>query len=236
MKQVEDIVIQRLENLKQVVILNHLEKINFDKTKTFYDIMMESVFHGDFDHSFLSKSLMNVSVDDKKKYFELGRKYKDLCFYLGDFHYWADSIEGVYVKDFDLVSMKLLDHYDFLLGLAKDGGEEVLQLLMSLRNSFENDETLVYFLQEMAKKDGKFKDLNNDQKCILCTYPKGVLYEIGEEDKIEEVPTSLLVQNLEKAYSNKLSSISQDFRDLRGLLSNNQRFEEAVLKLYQANN
>ena len=210
--KIDDIFIQRLEKLKQVVILNYLDTIDFDKTKDFYDLIMKSLFQGDFDYIFLSKNLVGIDIEERTEIFQLARKYKSLCFYLGDFNHWADSIGGEYLADLDLVGMKLLDNYDFLLGLAKDGGEDLLKQLLAfqdspmaregsvidfLRNCFENDSLLKEILFEFTNENGLFQAFSDEQKRILCTYPEGVLYTV-EEGEIQVVSREKLIENLQR--------------------------------------
>ncbi len=215
MEEKYDIRVKRLEQLKQFILLNYLDIIQFDNAKDFYNVLMEKVFQGEFDHSFLSQSLMGVDVEERREIFQLAKKYKSLCFYMGDFSYWADSIGGVYLADLDLVSMKVLDNYDFLLGLAKDGGEHLLELLLSfqdsrmaqegsvidfLRNRFVDDDTLRKILFEMSKDDGEYKEFTNSQKRILCTYPNGVLYHVGDDSieihSLDEIKNSIEKETL----------------------------------------
>lgn len=239
----EDICVQRLENLKQIVLLNYLDSIDFEKSKDFYNILMEKVFHGDFDYCFLSKSFAGADEEEKKEVFHLARKYQSLCFYKGDFQYWADSIGGVYASDLDFVSMRVLDHYDFLLGLVRDFGEDVLKLLKSfenssmslegsvidyLRNCFENDDLLKEILMELSKEDGDYKDFNLEQKRILCTYPKGVLYREGKK-----IPASQLIQSIKEEYFHLNMGQVESFKDLGDFLFDNSRFEEVILAIHR---
>lgn len=204
----KNISVERLEKLKQEVILKNLMDINLDKNKNLYEVMMKDLFQGNLDEYFLSNSLKDVEEDEKKEIFQLGREYQGLCFYKGEFFYWTDSIDGVYLNDLDLVCARVLDNYDYLLGLIKDGGEEVVKMILPfqtsfmgkegsvieyLRNTFMDDSVLKSILLEMVKKDGIFKDLDTQEKRLLCTYPEGVLFyqkngkiEMRSFDKIKE--------------------------------------------------
>ena len=113
MKKDEKLMVRRLEDLKQETILNYLDEVNLDHAMELYDCMINHLFKGDLDNAFDSKYLIGVDQEEAIEVFQLARRYKDLCFYMGDVEYWADSIEGVYLSDIDLVSMKLLDNYDF---------------------------------------------------------------------------------------------------------------------------
>jgi len=235
-----DICFRRLEELKQVVLLNYLDSINLDQPKEFYEVLVKKLFEGALDQHFHSESLIGIDFEESKEIFQLVRKYKNLCFYLGDFRYWADSIGGVYLNDLDLVTMKLLDHYDFLLGLAKDGGEDALKQLMAfndsfmskegsvvdyLRNRFDNDDLLKEVIFEMTREDGELYSLSDVQKRILCTYPEGTLYH-RVDNYFERIPTSSLIQmvgkylNVEKAFS---------FKELP---LNDENFEDIIFHIY----
>ena len=185
-----DFSLKRLERLKEVNISRYLEVINLDTIMGFYDSLVNHTFHGDFDEEFLSKSLLGLDSEEKGEIFQLARKYKGLCFYAGSETLWSDSIGGVTLSDVDLVCMRLLDNYDFLLGLAKDGGEKALKQLStfqnmatsgsvidSLRRTFPDDDLLKDIVIEMSKEDGRYKGLSNRQKEILCSYPFGNLYD-----------------------------------------------------------
>lgn len=228
--------VERLEKLKQIVILKDLDTIDLNKKKNFYKKIIEKVMNGELNHSFLSESLKNTEKEDQKKAFDLAKKYKDLCFYQGNIKYWADSIGGIYLDDLDFVTMKILDNYDFLLGLAKEGGEPLLKELESfqnstmskegsiidyLRNSFPNDKVLIEVLLELFSKEGQFKTLNKTQKRILCTYPKGILFK-EENHNIQKLSYNTLVKNIEK--ETELST--------ENFLKNNTKFEKAILNIH----
>ncbi len=242
--------VQRLERLKQATILNYLDSINLNHPMELYDTMMKHLLKGDFDFDFLSDSLLGIDEEEKQEIFQLVRRYKNLCFYMGDASYWADSIEGVYLTDLDLVCMKLLDNFDFLLGLARDGGEDALKLLSSfltgdmsvngsvvdyLRNSFINDTVLKEVIIEMAKEDGMYKGLSDIQKEVLCTFPEGTLYHI-KGDKVQMINSDELVKKIQTSY---FGSEIEDFKDLESLsklLSNEESFENVILDIYYLEN
>ena len=205
--------VERLENLKQATILNYLNEIDFENKKSLYDVMLKHFFAGEIDDAFLSGSLSNLEEKEKEGIFQLARKYQALCFYMGDFSYWADSIGGVYLADYDFVSLKLLDNYDFLLGLIYDGGEQVLKMLMHfietmskegsvidfLRSSFVNDEILKEIIIEMAKEDGIYQGFSIEEKETLCRYPEGVLY-LEDKDSIEKVSVEEIQNKIQQEF------------------------------------
>jgi len=238
--------LKRLEKLKQATIMNYLEVVNLDTIMDFYDSMVEHLFRGDLDSSFLSKSLVGLDKEEKSEIFQLARKYKDLCFYMGDAQYWSDSIEGVYLTDLDLVCMKLFDNYDFLLGLAKDGGESALKQLVAfqdgsmplsgsvvdfLRNSFENDDALKDIIIEMSKTDGEYAGLSDKQKEILCSFPKGILFE-EKHNATFYVPRRDIIRKIQEEYFGTTIEDVSDFSSLVSLFSDDDEFENAIVDIY----
>ncbi|MBQ6135244.1 MAG: hypothetical protein IJI60_02895 [Bacilli bacterium] len=234
MTKQEEIRFNRLEKLKQATILHNLKDINLDNSSDLYEKIMRNFFSGILDEEFLSTSLENVPEEQKREIFTLARKYQDLCFYQGDFAYWKDSIGGIYLSDLDLVCMKVLDHFDFLLDLVKVGGESVLKQLESfqkgamsqkgsvidfLRSTFQNDEMLKNILIEMSKEHGPYYIFNNEQKEILCTYPEGILYKKGK------IPPQEIAKEICQTMKQEISmkELSRD------------TFEEIVLSIYWNN-
>lgn len=207
----EDIRIKRLEKLKDAMILNNLSEVNLDNLYELYDSMLYKVFSLEFNDIFLSDYLNDNNRDEL---LGLVSKYNSLCFYLGEFDNWIDSIEGVSLSDLDLVCMKLLDNYDYLIRLALNGGEDVLKFLSKfsgtpmfkrgaiiaiLRSSFYNDDVLENILIEMSKNNGKYKDFNDKQKIVLCNYPLGVLYKVNN-DNVEIVSSDELKKLVIKGF------------------------------------
>ena len=208
--------------------------------------MVEHVFNGDLDQTFPTKTLLGLEDEEKAEIFQLARRYKELCFYSGNPEYWAESIEGAHFSDLDLICMKLFDHYDFLLGLVRDGGEETLKLLKSfqkepmvvggsvidfLRNTFENDDLLRDLLLEMSKENGNYRGLTNQQKEVLLTYPNHVLFEIIDgEDKI--LPPKETIERLQEAYFGRDVAEFSSFEALGNVLSDEEEFESAVLDVF----
>lgn len=208
MENKSDIRIERLEKLKQATIVNFTDEIDYSNRLDLYDTLLSNVFKGSFDDDFLSKY---VSKDDKDV-FELARKYKSLCFFEGNQIYWIDSIEGASLADYDLITIKLLDNYDFLLRIAKENGEDSLKQLIKLqqtdsfndkviidylRNSFINDDILVDTIKSMNSND--YKDFTDEQKAILCLYPEGILYGVDKDNSIYNIPVDNLISKIKIA-------------------------------------
>lgn len=188
----EDIRIKRLEDIKDAMVLNNLSEANLDNLLELYDSMLYKTFSGEFDDVFLSNYL---DESNKEEVLSLAKKYNSLCFYRGEFDNWVDSIEGVTLSDLDLTAINLLDNYDYIIRLAKNGGEDVLRFLNKfngtplfergavialLRSSFYNDDVLENILIKLSKEDSEYKDFSDKQKIVLCSYPEGVLYKVND--------------------------------------------------------
>ncbi len=187
---------KRLEILRNAMILNHLTDIDFnseDEISAAYEkLLFKTIKEGSFDNIFLSKYLDELSEEERIKVLQLARNYSFLCFYRGDMDYWLDSVEGVTNSEPDIVVQLLLSNYNYLIRLAKNGGEEVLKFLTKFQgnNLFENnsviallllkfhdEDTLETILIDMANENGKYSDFTDTQKIILCDYADGVLYK-----------------------------------------------------------
>lgn len=213
----KDIYIKQLNNFKDAMIINNLAELDLDNSLEFYNSMLKNVFDGSFDDIFISDNFDDIDNDEKFEILDLARKYQFLCFYLGEFDNWADSIEGVSLSDLDLISMKLFENYDFLIRIAKNGKEEALKFLTSfqgtelfqkgsiialLRNMFYDDDILEDIIVDMANKNGSYKEFSDKQKLVLCNYPEGILYEV-ESKKVNRIPVGSLI-----------SSIGEDLKDI----------------------
>lgn len=211
-----NIKVERLEKIRQADIINFTGVNNFDDNMELHENLLERVFFGVYDDIFLTEKLEGLSDAEKKEVFELARKYKSLCFYNGDFDYWLDSIEGVSLSDLDLVCIKILDNYDYLLGLAREGGEETLKKLNEivktmkieasaieyLRNGFDTDELLSKILIDMAKEDSPYNIFSDSEKGSLLTYALGNLY-YKEKDGFRVISPAAEKMEIEKRLNPK---------------------------------
>ncbi|MBR5369738.1 MAG: hypothetical protein IK137_00365 [Bacilli bacterium] len=233
--------VKRLEIIKDAMIHDYLTEIDFDddeKITLAYDSMLYKVFvSGEFDDIFLSEYLDDLDKDERQRVIDLARKYNSLCFFHGSFDYWLDSVEGVTSsKDGQsTIAIILLRNYDYLMRLARNGGEEVLKFLNKfqgtelskkgsiialLRNGFCDDDTLENTLIEMTKEDGIYKDFSDTQKMILCNYPEGLLYKKNNDNKVELIPVSELKKSIENE--------GFDLKDI-----DSSSFEEIVEGIYR---
>ena len=225
--------IERLSILKDAMIKNYLTEIDFDDeekiTDAYENLLYKTIVDGAFDDIFLSDNLDDLDKDERQRIMNLARKYNSLCFYNGQFDNWIDSIEGVYLLDLNLTSIKLLDNYDYLIKLARDGGEDVLRFLYKfqtsgilgdnaviskLRSTFYSDDILEEILLNMSKEDGIYKDFTDTQKLVLCNYPNGVLYKAKEDESFEMNDVKLLKMKIQKmfigSYDFDISEIDTD--------------------------
>ena len=267
----KDIRAQRLEILIRELILRKTDELSFDSADDFrreddgrisidnfgnenknalglYEQLLANVFMGELDDVFLSQSLLGIEGTEREEIMDLARKYMSLCFYDGDISYWADSIEGVHLSDLDLICMKLLDHYDFLLGLIKAGGEDVLKKLVplqntsltgttsiidALRNIFPNDTILKDVLCTLWREDGPYHEFTDSQKKILLEFPRGIFYE--EKGKIiEKIPAEELKNKLYQTHFGEVPEGNIPFEVFLKSFPNEESFERLVLDTHFA--
>ncbi len=248
MKSIDDIKVStnRLEKLKQATIVNYLSDIDLDNDLDLYDTMIHLFIEGKLDDAFTSPIFQDMDVHDRAKLQSLVRKYASLCFFGGNPNYWTDSIEGVSLMDFDLICMKILDNYHFLLEVAKDGGEDTLRQLKKfqdtdlfsenvvidyLRNTFDDDKLLKKVLIDMSKKDGNYRGLSDRQKAVLFLYPAGVLYKINQQDDKEEISIQYLKDEVVKRISSDSELSSMSMEEIAGILGDSN-FEEIISDIY----
>lgn len=212
--------VKRLEDMKQATILRYLNSINLEKDYYLYDEMMVRFARGELADYFSSSILDELAEDHKEDVGNLADEYRNLCFYAGEGEYWADSVEGVPVDDYELIALKIFDNYDFLLEIARDGGKEVLDQIKKfqkcfgyqesstievLRNSFGDDFLLKTVLLEMSKEENLYGVFTDVQKAELCRLPEGTLftYEDGEAKLRNPVEIALTLKSFYSDSENK---------------------------------
>ena len=233
--------LDRLELLKQATIVNDSELIDFNQEKDIYDALLNKLFDGELDYLYSAQTIKDLGDADKRKLFELARKYKNLLFYSGIFGFWADSVSGVLPDDYELICICLFDNYDFLLSLIRDGGEKVLEFLSKfiskipdnsvieyLRIHFNNDDLLKSKLLDMINDNSTYKGLTDEEKIVLFIYPNNVLVKDNNGITADE-----LLKNIGIVIGKK-DIIS--FEDLHRLISSVNQFEEVIKRVYLKNN
>lgn len=201
--------IKRLEKIRDLTIKECTDIIDFDQEISLYDIMINRFVKGDFDSIFDSYVLDGMSDLDREKLFALTREFIGLCFVNGDVDYWLDSLENTPISDCDLIVYSIFNSFEYLMELAKDGGRNVLELLVSLRasedlrdvalvnylrNTFVDDRVLSSVLLDMSKEDSSYDIFTDEQKGILLNYPEGTLYAYGNDEIRITSPLVLGVQ------------------------------------------
>ena len=238
--------INRLNILKDLVLEKYPEDVdtlNEDCDEFNLELCDSVIAHlDDFYDSFLSDSLKNMDSFEKEKLFHLVHYYKSLLFYQGDITYWPDSSEGV-LGNTDYVCMRILDNFDFLLSIAKKGGEDVLKeiyklqstnylnrkiLIDYLRKIFNDDDLLQLFLLELTNNSGKYSPLSIPFKAILCLYPEEVIFS-RKDDKCILLELDDLIDRMNKISKfsfhnftdvmNKYRSNIGEFKDLIATIS-----------------
>ena len=192
--------IERLKILKDATIARYSESIEYNEPLDLYDVMMEHFSRGDLDDVFLTDVTSGMNDEEIEELFSLVREYQGLCFAHDDVDYWLDSVENTYVTDFEMISCRIFDCFNYLLELtklAKDskidsmGGRSVLQQLVALRedeelrdvaiieylrDTFIDDRVLANILLDMSEENSLYDMFSDEQKGILLTYPEGTLY------------------------------------------------------------
>ncbi len=215
--------VERLEALKKLTLEKYLDEIDdLNSDILLYDVMFQHLVKHDFDGDYEFSCLEGLEKREKDEIKELTDKYQGLCFYDGKVDYWSDSTEITMGRknykevtdkkdfnDYELTAGRLLDNYEFLITLAKEGGEEVLEKLTSLedkegfnessvieylRNTYPNDNLLVRILCEMSSSNSLFKVFTDGQKEAMLRYPEGVLYSYGKEKIVVSSPLPLAVK------------------------------------------
>ena len=213
---------ERLEILINAMISDYLTELDFNDeesiTDAYENLLYRTIVKGDFDDIFLSDELDGLDKTERQKIIDLSRKYYQLCFYHGKFEYWAYSVEGVTDGEYMRAEL-LLSDFDYLIRLAKNGGEAVLKFLDKFKgNDLFNDgsvigllinrfwgdlDTLETVLIDMAKEDGKYKDFTDTQKIIMCDSPDGLLIRKNDDGNIEFIDST----EVKKQISNEFIGI-----------------------------
>lgn len=197
----------RLQKLKDSTLVKYLAEIDLDSEIDLYDNMISHFCKGDLDDEFLVSSnvLDDVSLEEKRMIMALARKYQGLCFLKENPDNWLDSVENILVYDYDFVAFRIFENYELLLELTKIGNSDVLEQLNKfknfsgfdnysvieyLRNNFSNDKILEDVIINMASND-KFNIFDDQQKSILLSYPKDVLYTSFEDEYVLTDPLVL---------------------------------------------
>lgn len=230
----ENIGIKRLLRLEDYIIQTSLATINLDDEYALYESILQKVFSGEVDDIFISENLDDVDEYEKNEIMKLARKYSSLCFYQGDYDNWIDSPDGITALNPASICKKLLNDYDYLIRLAKNGKEDLLRFLLkfqntdiakrgsvisALRNLFYSDEVLENILIEMSKEDGKYNAFSDDKKLILFNYADGVLYKELDNKEVEITDVNELEKEIVEGFIGPLE-LDKNKKDIIKKISN----------------
>lgn len=206
---------ERLEKLINAMIANYLTEVDFnsaeERENSYENLLHKTIVKGEFDDIFLSDDLEGLDKLERQRIIDLGRKYYHLCLYHGKLEYWSYSMEGVTSGEYMRAEL-LLSDFNYLIRLAKNGGEDVLKFLDKFKgnelfndgsvialllNKFWGDyDTLETILIEMAKADGKYGDFTDTQKIIMCDSPDGLLFRKNDDGNIEFISSDELKKTI----------------------------------------
>ena len=195
---------KRLEILRNAMLINYLTEMDFnseeERSSAYETLLFKTIIEGKFDDIFMSEELVGLDREERQRILDLSRKYNSLCFYRGNIDYWLDSVEGATLDEVDGITSILLRNYNYLIRLAKNGGEKVLNFLNRFTSNetfkdgsiiallllrFCDENTLEKVLIEMVSEDGLYKNFNDTQKIIMCDSPDGVLYKDNDNGEVE---------------------------------------------------
>ena len=254
MVEIEDVTrkVHSLEKLKDTVIINYLSDINLDNEVDIYDKLIRHFFNGDLDDYYDNSLFDNISYDSKTDILNAVRKYSYLCFYNKDINNWIDSVDGIPIEDYNLITYQLLDNFDFLLRLYLYGGEDSLKLLDDYSNStffntdlsavedvkrnFVTDEILFSTFKELSSSDGYFDVFTKNEKNALIRYAEGIIYFYDNDKVVINNPLALSLElyyrlNGESYDVSNKSDISI-IANLTGFFKNEDNFYNNILDMF----
>ena len=240
---------KKIDNLIQYVIINYSQDIDFNNEIELYDRLIYLLVNGVLNKELDSDYLEKLDFNQEMKVCSLVREYSSLCFKDKLFDNWKKSCQDVIQTDYRYICIKIIDNYDFLIGLAVDGGERVLRLIDNfsiydvyrnfslievLRNQFESDDVLKKILIDMSNDSSKFNIFSLEQKALLCYYGSEILYSRYGDIVIFKSPSSIALNIYRYVYKmeNKPS-----LDELRYCLKNINDFEGILVDyLYNIKN
>ncbi len=192
--------VNRLLRLQEGVIEEFNDSIKYDSDDDKNIVLIDAIFDhlttGELNKYYETNILKGLNEEEKDNLLNTVNKYKDVLFYDGDPSCWAESSER-FIEDFTMIATEVLDNYDFLISLAKVGGEKSLEFLRELKDqpgyseysvierlraTFGNDELLEKVLLEMTKDNNLYNIYTIPEKAELLDLPLGVLYFNKDED------------------------------------------------------
>lgn len=222
--------ISRLNNLKNEVVMQYSDEIDYDGDRDFIitDALFCHLIRGDLNDFYESPLLDGMDEDERNKTLSSVNKYSYVLFYDQNQENWYDSIDMPLV-DYDTIALKLLNYYDLLIHIYKNGGERALKELAKyvdydafgdtsvvdfLIGTFINDEVLEKVIIDMSLEDGPYKDFDTDKRACLLMYPGGTLYRKDENDNVSFInPVELMnmINQREGDFEEIITAIADDY-------------------------
>ncbi len=224
---------KKFNKLLNIVISRYSEEIDYDADLSLYDVMIQHFASGDLDDVLESAAFAELSKEEQEALLKLTHKYQGLCFYEGNPEFWLDSLDGRVIADYSLIAYSILDSFDYLLNLARNGGENALKVIESikgeevfngvpavqyLRNTFVDDRVLTTILADMGEDDSLYNIFTAQQKSILLNYPEGTLYAF-ENGEVSIIPPLVLGVQIHNETADENFFINEiDYEDLEPLV------------------
>lgn len=221
--------INRLNNLRDNIICLFSKELDYDGDRNFIitDALFQHLVNGDLNDFFESPLLDEMDDIEKNKVLNTINKYSNVLFYNNNSSYWFDSVDMALI-DYDVIALKLLDYYDFLISIYLKGGEQALRELKKyvdfdamnetsivdfLMRTFKSREALEKVIIDMSREDGPYKGFSTDQRACLLKYPEGTLYYNDDNNITYVNPTDLIkkISKKEGDFENIISEISYDY-------------------------
>lgn len=221
--------IGRFENLKNEIVMQYSDEIDYDGDRDFIitDALFEHLVKGDLNDFYESPLLDEMDEEEKNTILNVVNKYSYLLFYDNDSSNWFDSVDMPLI-DYETISLKLLNYYDFLIEMFIKGGEKALKELAKyadydafgetsvvdfLIGTFISKEALLKVITDMSLEDGPFKNFDTDKRSVLLMNPDGVLYH-NDTDTVTYInPIELMniINQREENFVTIISNISSDY-------------------------
>lgn len=244
---------EKVDYIKQNVILRYFNEINFDKTNSIYEVAFMHLFNGDLNDIYKHDKFDSLSFNDRKNVLDIVNKYKGLLFYNGNYKYFDESVELCVdvIKDKDFIFGLVIKNYDFLIDLALYD-VKIIEELNNFKNYIDFSEYCVMevirfnlsdnikkieALSEFIKLDNLYRIFDYDKRMILYKYPMGFLYEESNDNFKINTPIEIALKIYNYVNDNKLSidEVNSDnnllYKVTNFINSDNIEFNTIVLQL-----
>ena len=229
MKISDDVLLQqikRLNELKNMIIILFSDELDYDGDRDFVitDALFKHLTNGDLNNYYQSPLLEEYDKSERDRVLNIINKYSFLLFRNKNCSSWFESIDMPLI-DYDIIALKLLDYYEFLIDIYLQGGEIALKELTKyvdydifnetsvidyLISSFASKDILKKVIIDMSKEDGPYKDFSIDNRAILLKKPNGIFYYTKNNSIILIDPIDLVFN---------VSQIDGDFEEVINIIS-----------------